>query len=59
MFNNNESLGNTDDEGEPPFSPSTITSNYDRQYRLPNDHDIDMISPSDNNTEEYIGYGFF
>ena len=28
-----------------------ITTNYERQYRLPNDHDIDMISPSDNNTE--------
>ena len=34
-----------------------ITSNYDRQYRLPNDHDIDMISPSDNNTEELQSNG--
>ena len=29
-----------------------ITTNYNRQSRLPNNHDIDMISPSDNNTEE-------
>ena len=34
-----------------------ITSNYDRQYRLPNDHDIDVISPSDNNTEELQSNG--
>ena len=56
-FNNNESLGDTDNEGEPPLSPSMITSNYDRQYRLLNDHDIDVISPSDNNTEELQSNG--
>ena len=29
-----------------------ITTNYDRQYSLQSGHDIDMISPSDNDTEE-------
>ena len=48
MFDNNELLGGIGNEGEPPFSPSITTIIYDRQYRLPDDHDIDMISPSDN-----------
>ena len=29
-----------------------ITTKCDRQYHLRNDQNIDMISPSDNNTEE-------
>ena len=51
-FDNNEPLGDIGDEGEPPLSPSMITTKCDRQYHLRNDQNIDMISPSDNNTEE-------
>ena len=52
MLDNNEPLVDINDEGEPPLSPSMITTNYDWEYCLPNDHNIDMISPSDNNIEE-------
>ena len=51
-FDNNEPLVDINDEGEPPLSPSMVTTYYDREYCLPNYHDIDMISPSDNNIEE-------
>ena len=51
-FEKNEPLGDIDDEGEPTLSLVMITTNYDRQYRLLNDHGIDMISPSDNDIEE-------
>ena len=51
-FDKNERLGDIDDEREPSLPLSKITTNYDRQYRSLNDHDIDMIFPRDNNTKE-------
>ena len=44
----NEPLGDIDDEGEPPLSPSMTTTNRDKPY-LPSD--IDMTSSNDSTKE--------